>query len=360
MDKMTHKERALAPFHRKNMDRFPMWYGGAPETTANLVFALNANDEEDALYTKLELDYKTVRPKYIGSPREKYSDGREMGAWGVVRGGVHYGQALTHPLDGVETVAQVESYQKFENPDDYDVKITEEEIIWAKDYCLIGGCWSPFFHDSTELMDMEEFFVNMYVNPAVCEAIIEKCFSFYYELDRRTFEANPGLIDMYFIGNDFGSQRALLMAPDMWRKFYKPYVAKLFEQAKRYGCVTAVHSCGDISEIIGDLIDIGADAINPIQVNAEHMQPEQLVKEFRDNCVFFGGIDENELLSYATPQQVRDETRRMIDLLGQYGRYIVAASHDYILPEIPAENIIAMFDEARKYGVGNFGQTGVK
>ncbi|MDL2236310.1 hypothetical protein LJC56_00535 [Christensenellaceae bacterium OttesenSCG-928-K19] len=349
---MNHKERALAPFKRTNMDQYPMWYGGAPETTQNIVFALNAKDEDDALYEKLELDFKTIRPKYTGPEREKAADGRQLAEWGIVRGGAHYGQALTHPLAGVETVAEVEAYPYFENPDHYDVGYTKEQIAWAKDYCLIGGTWAPFFHDSTELMDMEEFFVNMYVNPAVCEAIIENCFSFYYELDRRTFEQNKGLVDMYFIGNDMGSQRALLMAPDMWRKFYKPYLAKLFEQAKRNGCVTALHSCGDISEIIGDLIEIGVDAINPIQVNAEHMEPEKLVNEFKDECIFFGGIDENELLSYGTPQQVRDETRRIIDILGKYGRYIVAASHDYILPEIPAENIIAMFDEAKKYGTG--------
>jgi uroporphyrinogen decarboxylase len=184
----------------------------------------------------------------------------------------------------------------------------------------------------------------------VCEAIIEKCCEFYLEVDRRTFEDNPGKIDMYFMGNDFGSQRALLMSPDMWRKFYKPYVAKLIAQAKRNGCVTAIHSCGDIHEIIGDFIEIGVDAINPIQIGAEHMRPEDLIKEFGADCVFFGGIDENNILQYATEEEVRAETRRIIDVLGKHGRYIVAASHDYLLPEIPAKSIVAMFDEAKKYG----------
>ncbi|MBC5647493.1 uroporphyrinogen decarboxylase family protein [Christensenella tenuis] len=349
---MTHKERALAPFLKKNMDRFPMWYGGAPETTQNIVEALDARDEAEALYGMLDLDFKTVHPRYAGSRREVYEDGTRLCEWGIVRGGAHYGQALTHPLAGAASAADVEAYGGFEDPDEYDVKIAPEELEAAEEYCLIGGCWSPFFHDSTELKDMEEFFVDMYAAPEVCEAIIDKCFSFYYELDRRMFEENSGKIDMYFIGNDFGSQRALLMAPEMWRKFYKPYVARLIGQAKKNGCVTAIHSCGDIHEIIGDFIEIGVDAINPIQVNAENMEPEKLIREFGDDCVFFGGIDENEILKFGTEQQVRDETRRIIDILGSRGRYIVAASHDYILPEIPAGNIIAMFDEARTYGTG--------
>lgn len=349
---MTHRERALAPFLRKALDRFPMWYGGAQETTENIVKALGAHSEAEALYGKLDLDFKTIRPKYIGVEREVYEDGTHMCEWGIVRGGAHYGQALTHPLAGAQSVSEVDAYGGYENPDDYDVKITPEEWEDAKDHCLIGGCWSPFFHDSTELKDMEEFFVDLYVNPAVCEAIIDKCFSFYYELDRRTFLENPGKIDMYFIGNDFGSQRALLMAPDMWRKFYKPYIAKLIAQAKANGCAAAIHSCGDIHEIIGDFIDIGVDAINPIQVNADNMKPEALMNEFGADCVFFGGIDENEILKFGTEDTVRAETRRIIDILGSKGRYIVAASHDYILPEIPAQNIIAMFDEAKIYGTG--------
>ena len=348
---MNSKQRGLAPFLNQEIDRFPMWYGAAPEVTGNIINALDARDEEDALYGMIGLDYKTIRPKYNGEPLLSFDDGTHMSEWGIRRGGAHWGQALSHPMAGVESISEIEAYP-YPSPDDFEVKFTPEEIDWARGYCTIGGCWSPFFHDSTELVGMEEFFVKMYTDPELAMAVIEKCFEFYYELDRRTFEANPGLIDMYFIGNDFGSQRALLMAPDMWRTFYKPYVKKLIGQAKKYGCVTAVHSCGSIREIIGDFIEIGVDAINPIQVNAEDMDPEVLADEFGADCVFFGGIDENVILQFGTEEEVRAETRRIIDILGKNGRYIVAASHDYILPEIPAKNIIAMFEEAKRYGTG--------
>lgn len=121
------------------------------------------------------------------------------------------------------------------------------------------------------------------------------------------------------------------------------------ELAHRYDIKAVLHSCGDIHEIIPDLIDVGFDALNPIQVSASNMDPVVLKREFGKDIVFFGGIDENEVLAYQREEQVRAETRRIIDILGNDGRYIVAASHDYLLPEVPARNICAMYDEAKKY-----------
>ncbi|QGP93238.1 Uroporphyrinogen decarboxylase [Neomoorella glycerini] len=348
---MTSKERALVAIKGNKTDRLPMWYGGAPETTQNIMDFLGAKTEKEALYDILGMDFKTIRPKYIGLPFKKYEDGTVENEWGIRRGGLHYGQALNHPLADAQTIKDVEKY-KFPDPDDWDVVITREELEDARGYCLIGATWAPFFHDSTELMGMEQFFVNMYVNPGVVEAIIRKCFEFYYELNRRTYEANPDVIDFYFFGNDFGSMRALLMSPEMWRKFYKPYVAKLIEQAHANGAVAGLHSCGDIHEIFPDLIEIGLDVINPIQVSCQHMDPAVLKREYGKHIAFFGGIDENEILLNGTEAEVRAETRRIIDVLGSDGRYIVAASHDYLLPEVPARNIVAMYDEARKYSSG--------
>ena len=350
---MTHKERALAVFKRKSVDRFPFWYGAAPDFTEKLIKYVGAKDEDEALYDIIGIDFKTIRPKYIGKPLKTYENGDTETIWGTRRGGYHYGQAIKNPLSGFDSISQIEKNYTFPNPDDFDVSISPQEREWAKDYCLIGGTWAPFFHDSLELQGMQEFFLNMYENPEFVDYIIQRSFEFYYEIDRRTFEQNKGVIDMYFIGNDFGSQRALLVSPDMWRKLYKPRLKKLIQQARDNGCVTAIHSCGSIKEIIPDFIEIGVDAINPIQVNADDMEPEMLMREFGADIVFFGGIDENYIILECTEEVVRAETRRIIDILGSKGRYIVAASHDYLLSEVPEDNIYAMYDEAKKYGVGN-------
>lgn len=348
---MNNKERGLAPFKGQPMDRFPMWYGADPKFTENLIKAVGAGNEEDALYNIIDIDYKTIRPKYIGEPLKTYEDGSVDTVWGVRRNGYYYGMSVTHPMAGFDSVTQVDKY-KFPNPDEFDVCISDEKELWAKNHCLIGATWAPFFHDSAELVGMEKFFIDMYVNPSFAMSVIEKCFEFYYELDRRVFEKHGDIIDMYFIGNDFGSQRQLLMPPDLWRRFYKPYLKKLIEQARSYGCVTAAHSCGSIRSIIPDLLEIGVDAINPIQINAGNMDPQELIEEFGADAVFFGGIDENHILLNCTPEQVREETRRIIDILGRFGKYIAAPSHDYLLPEVPADNIAAMYDEVKRYGIG--------
>jgi uroporphyrinogen decarboxylase len=325
-----------------------MWYGAAEETTELVRRAVGAPTADQALYGCLGLDYKTIRPAYHGPPMTRAADGTWVNEWGVTRGGAHYGVALTAPLAGTETAAEVEAYPS-PDPDWWEPAFSPAERAWAEGYCVIGGYWSPIFHDAAELLGMEEFFLDLYDNEPVVRAVLEKCEAFYAELDERIFAANAGLIDFYFLSSDFGTQQSLLLSPDLWRRYFKPPLARIVTRAKAAGLVVGVHSCGAIREIIGDLIEIGVDAINPIQVSAAGMDPADLVREFRDEVVFWGGIDETGVLLHGTEKEVRAETRRILDTLGQYGRYIVAASHDLLLPEVPAANIIAMYDEAAQY-----------
>lgn len=344
---MTSKERVSAIFEGRRHDRLPMWYGGAPQTTENIIDFLGV-DSEDKAMDILGIDFKTIRPKYKGPELQTFKDGSSMTIWGIRRGGYHYGQPLNHPLADAMDVSDIE---KINWPDTgwWDVRFNEDDEKLGKDYFIIGGMWSPFFHDVTELFGMEKIFIEMCFNPLLVEAAVEKVFEYYYNISLKAFEENKGLIDMLFIGNDFGSQRSLLCSPQMWRKFFKPGIKKFVELGHKSNIKTALHSCGDIHEIIPDLIEVGLDAINPIQVNADNMDPVVLKREYGNDIVFFGGIDENIILATGTEQEVRDETRRMIDILGSDGKYIIAASHDYLLPEIPAVNICAMFDEAKKY-----------
>ncbi len=348
---MDSKTRGLSPFTGIKADRAPMWYSGADETTKHIIEFLGAKDEHEALHEILKIDYKFLSPQYIGKELKRYDDGTFDTVWGVLRGGVHYGQALSHPLSAAETIEDIEKYS-FPNPDDWRYELTPNEIEKTNGYCVMAGVGCAFFHDAIELLGMENFMVFMYDEPELIKTLVGRCADFYFEYCRRFYEANPNIIDFVMFHNDFGSQRALLMSPNHWREFFKPHLARLVDLAHKHNIYVALHSCGDIHEIIPDIIDAGFDALNPIQVNAEHMDPIALKKEHGKDIVFFGGIDENEILSNASEQEVRDETRRIIDILGHDGRYIVAPSHDFLLPEVPASNICAMYDEALKYGIG--------
>lgn len=345
---MNAKERGVSPFRGTAQDRLPMWYCASDEITKGLVSLLHVSSPEEALYEKLEIDYKFLSPNYTGKPLQGYADGSYDTIWGIRRAGSFYGQAVTHPLAYASTVKDIEAYP-FPHADEWNTSINNAALNEVKDYCTFYS-GSQFFHDAMELLGTEAFMYGLYDCPEVIEGLLEQCSEFYYGLNSAFFSSNPGIIDIAMMNNDFGSQRGLMFSSEMWRKFVKPHLAKHVNLMHKHNVYAVLHSCGDIHEIIPDLIDIGFDALNPIQVNASNMDPVVLKSEYGKDIVFFGGIDENEILLHQTPQQVRDETRRIIDILGSDGKYIVAPSHDYLLPEVPISNVFAMYDEAKYYG----------
>ena len=344
---MNSKERVKGAFSSKGFDRLPMWYGADVGLTENLCTYTNAKDSEDLL-EKLGADFYTVRAKYTGPELKTYEDGTYDTMWGIRRGGVSYGMALEAPLQHAETVKDIEKYE-FPKAEWFDCRFTEHEKEMAKNYFVIGGEWAPFWHETYDLITQEKMLMDLLLNPAVPEAIMDRCLEFHLELNERIFTENPGLIDMYWFANDIGTNRGLIMNPDTWRKYIKPREAKLAEQGHKYGMTVCYHSCGDITSVIPDLIEIGIEVLNPIQVSCKGMDPEYLKKEFGKDIVLFGGIDYNQLLSYGTEEEVRENVRFMIDTLGYDGRYIVAPAHDLLMDEVPAANMFALYDEAKKY-----------
>lgn len=348
---VSSKERGVAPFQGKLLDRLPFWYYGDQCILDDIMRMTGAADADEVLYQVLSLDYKTFRPQYIGPQKEKFPDGTEYNEWGIKRNIIAYSPAMNAPLAGVETMAEVERYP-WPKIEEWDVSINPAEYQKYAHLCMIGGAWAPFFHDASELVGTEEFFLNLHSAPAVMEAIIEHCFQFYYELTERMFVQNPGKLDIFFMGNDFGTQRTLIISPQMFRNHFKPRLKKLFDLGHKYGLYTALHSCGSVRAIIPDLIEIGLDCLNPIQVSAGGMDPVELKREFGKDLVFFGGIDFNETIMRGSEEQVRKETRRIIEILGADNRYIVAPSHDHCIEGTPPKNIIALFDEARRFFSG--------
>ena len=344
---MNHKERVLSVFKEEKPDRFPMWFGGASETLENLKIFLDVASHEEVL-EEIGIDFRTVRPEYAGPPLKTYDDGSWETFWGIRRKGEHYGQAITHPLEQAENVEQVENYD-WPNIEDWSFEHLEQEIEKYKEYAIIGGSWAPFFHDTAELMGFENMLIKMLEKPKIVEAVVDRCFRFYYNLSEKMFEMVGDRIDLFFVGNDFGAEKDLLFSPDLWRKFFKKRFKKLVDLGREYDIYFAIHSCGDISSIIPDLIEIGVDALNPIQISTKGMNPKRIFDKYGEELIFFGGIDVREILEKGTQEEVAKETRRIIDILGGYDRYITAPSHDYLLPEIPPENIVTMYEESMKY-----------
>lgn len=207
-----------------------------------------------------------------------------------------------------------------------------------------GGFWTCFYHNVMDLFGMENYLVKMYENPAVVHAVTDHVCQWYYDANDAYFAAAGDEVDAFFFGNDFGTQLDLILSPAMLDEFVFPWFRKFIALAKRHGRQVMAHSCGAIHRVIDRMIDAGVDCLHPLQALARNMDADSLAKDFKGRLAFLGGIDTQHLLVHATPQQVKDDVRRVKETLGPC--LIVSPSHEGILPNVPPENIVAMAEAA--------------
>jgi uroporphyrinogen decarboxylase len=187
----------------------------------------------------------------------------------------------------------------------------------------------------------------MGTRPEIVDAILDGIVSYQVEVTRRFLRACDGLLDIAYFGNDFGTQRGLIISPAMWRRFMRPSLQRFYDVSHEHGCLVMQHSCGGIRPIIPDLIEDGVDVLDPIQVSAEGMELAGLVRDFGDRLAFHGGVDTQWVLPFGTPDDVRAQVRSYRELTRAGGRYIMTSSHG-LTDDIPVENTLAMFDENAK------------
>lgn len=213
-----------------------------------------------------------------------------------------------------------------------------ERSVWT-------GMWAPFFHDVAEFFGMDNYFVAMFERPAVVEAVTRHVVDYYEQANERYFDRLGSRADAYFFGNDFGTQRGLLLSPDLFRKFVLPSMRRLIGSAKRRGLKVILHSCGAIADVIPLLIDEGVDALHPLQARAEGMAAERLAQEFGQDLAFVGGVDTQQLLPFGSPVEVQAEVGRLSEAFGP--NYVVSPSHEALLPNVPLANVAAMASAAK-------------
>jgi uroporphyrinogen decarboxylase len=201
------------------------------------------------------------------------------------------------------------------------------------------------FEISWFLRGFGEFMTDLACNPDMAGVIMDHVQHYLNERMRRTLESGRGLIDMAEYNDDVGGQEGILMAPETWRRFLKPRMAAFTRMCREYGVAIRYHSCGGIRPIIPDLIEIGVDVLNPVQALAAGMDPEGLKRDFGDRLTFNGGIDTQGLLPNASEEEVRESTRKLIDVVGRDGGLILAPSHVF-QDDVPIENIIAVYETA--------------
>lgn len=346
---MTSRERVLTTFDHKQPDRVPVWLGASPEFMAKAREYFGVATDEEAL-VKFGDDFRRVLPKYNG-PDFPLSEGATCrSVFGIERHGYGYGQPLTPaPLKGA-TLEEVEAYA-WPDPDWMDVSHVRKQIEqWEGKYAVLGGDWSPFWHDLIDLLDMEHLFYAMFDTPEVIESILSHATDFYAKVSERMFEEADDLIDIFFIGNDFGSQIGPLMGPPQFEEFVMPHLKRLIDLGHRYDLKVQMHCCGGIRELFPLLIDAGLDAIHAVQPDCVGMDLKELKTEFGDKIVFNGAVDSHHVLIEGDEELTRKSTKEVLDIMMPGGGFIAGASHDYVLDDTPVANIAAMFETVREYG----------
>ncbi len=376
MANMSHRERVLRALHHQEPDRVPLDLGatrstsivvqayerlnqhlGSPEPHRIFSKWLNIAHPSQAMLTRFDIDTRSVSQ---GAPDHwqdiVFPDGSYQDEWGVTRSrpaGCLYYDLTKSPLAGDADVADLE---KVRWPDPHDpgrCRGLHEEarrLRQETDYAIVLNMPGGVVTQAQFLRGFEDWFADLIANPAFYHALMEKLTDLWIEMAQDELDAVGDRMDLCFFGDDVAFQDGPMMSMDLYRKMVKPYHKRVFSYIKSHSSAKILyHSCGSVVHLIPDLIEIGVDVLNPIQVSAKGMDSQTLKREFGKDLCFWGAIDTQRVLPFGKPEDVKAEVKQRIEELGRGGGYVLCAVHN-LQADVSPENICAMYDAAREYG----------
>jgi len=376
---MTPRERVIAALNHEEPDRIPLDLGGINTslmlgTHDRLKRFLGMPDQPTAVLSKTWqiaktaepiLDYLSIDTRYVfpeirlaqtadrpdeGSDEDTFTD-----EWGIRRRFVlHYYDMESHPLQDAEGLDAIELYPW---PEPAETIVTDglreraRRLRQETDFAVCGYMGgASIFEQTWYLRSYEGLLIDFMVNKEFAHSLLSRV------LEVRKKNADIYLsevgeyLDVFQIGDDIATQENPAMSPALYREMLKPYHAELFRYIKeRTPAKLYYHSCGSVIPLIDDLIEIGVDALNPIQVSARGMDTAELKRRFGNRIAFWGAIDSQKTLPFGSADAVRAEVRQRISDLAPGGGYILAGVHN-LQPDIPPENIVAMYTEGAAFG----------
>jgi len=377
---LNSKERVLLALNHQRVDRVPLDLGGWVTTIHqiaynNLIQLIGIPETErevhdwirqtvipdEKILNFLGIDFRHIFP---GKPNKWKFEIREEGnhlevidEWGVKyhkpKNGGYYFDAVSGPLQKQD--ADIKSIDEIKWPDPNDsgyfnnLKNKAKQIHKQNKFALVGEfAWETWYERSWKIRGFDKFYMDLALNPDFAVALIKKVANIHMQFLKNALKECGEYLDVVVQGGDFGTQSSLIFSPQMFRKHIKPILAQVIELIKKNTSAKVFyHSCGAIAPIINDLIEIGIDILNPFQVSAEGMNPEELKKSFGNKLSFWGGIDTQSILPFGTTKEVSQEVKRVTSIMNKNGGYILSAVHN-IQPEVPPENIEIMYRTARE------------
>ena len=372
---LSPRERVMRSIGHQEPDRVPLDLGGSVSSAIS-IGACNSLKKHLGLHTEtrvLEVTFQMAhmeeplaqaldidtRPLY-GNPPATGNHFNERGdyvdEWGITHTrpeGAHYYTNANPPLWNA-TIGDLESYP-WPDPNDparvHGLRQSAEELF-ASDYALVGAPdgFTRIFEQAWQLRGMDQLLVDMIVDLGFVHALFRKI----TDIQKARWDAYLREAGRYVqvvrVGDDIAMQSGPIMAPGLYRKMLKPYHKEYFAFIKeRTDAGLLYHCCGGVWDLLEDFIEIGVDILNPVQVSADGMDTARLKEQFGKRIAFWGAVDTQRVLPQGTPEEVRLEVRKRITDLGSGGGYVLCPVHN-LQPDVPPENVLAMYDEARRFG----------
>jgi len=368
---MTPRERILATLNHEVPDRTPTegWFHA--EVQKRLLAYYKADDWGDVLkelgiegWAGLgpglrfpEFEAKaTERPGSQGGRRAIWLDERTYeDAWGIrhrIGEGGWYEEWVAGPLENAQTVQDIDLYpfptsDQIREPENYAQRVRE---LKERELFVSAGISNPY-KQAWLLRGMDNVLADYYANRDLLEALYDRLYDLFGEMAQRMARAG---VDMITVTGDIAMQDRIIMGPDAWRAVDKPRMAKLIADCRAVSpdVFFFIHSDGDVTDLMEDLVDIGFNVINPLQ--PECMDPVEVKHRWGDRITLHGGVSLQRTLPFGSPEDVRDEVEHLIRKCGYNGGLVVFPSN-VIQPDTPTENIIACFHTARNFDVASLG-----
>lgn len=261
-----------------------------------------------------------------------------------------------HPLRDATTVEELDAYTQWPDMDDPSrvahVHDQAKKLADENEYAVMATPWLLFpFERAHAMQGMEAFLMNMAARPDFAVALLERIAAYCKQLMGHFLDALGDNVDIIKIGDDLGIQKGLMISPKMYRQMLKPVHADFIDFIKtRTQAKVMFHSCGDVAPLIGDFIEIGVDILNPVQTSTGSISDLPALKQqYGKNIVFCGAIDSHRILPYGSVEDVRREVKRVMQILGPGGGYLLGAVHT-VMNDVPPENVLAMVDAVEEFG----------
>ncbi len=347
---MNSRERVEIALNFEQPDRTPFFASFVPEIEERLRRAFNISDADvgAALGNDMVKCCAGLEMSFYGKPEPEYTD-----AWGIRwryiknDSGV-YTEIAEHPLAGDR-----DRLDTFKIPDpleesQYD-DFRRKKELYGNEKWMIGSTQISIFEACWYLRGLDTFMMDMALEPDYSEKLMDKVMPFPLEASRKYIELGA---DMVWFGDDVSMQTGMMISVEMWRKYLKQRYAHLFAECKKLNpnIMIAYHSCGQCTEILDDMVEIGLDVLNPLQPMA--IDPFETKKRYGKRLALFGGLCVQQVMPYGSVEDVKNAVEKLTSELGKGGGYILAPAH-HIQADTSLDNIKALYEAALKLKVSD-------